>query len=66
MPNTGSAVSQGLSCAVNTLRLQRTTGLPTPLTVAEGDAQAHEEGDGDQPKAGAVLVNEGEPEDASL
>lgn len=39
---------------------------PAPLTVAEGDAEAHEEGDDDQPKAGAVRVNEGEPEDASL
>lgn len=41
-------------------------GPPAPLTVAEGDAQAHEEGDDDQPKAGAVRVNEGEPEDATL
>lgn len=39
---------------------------PPPLTIAGGDADAHEEGNDDQPEAGAVGVNEGEPEDATL
>lgn len=45
---------------------RRAPGPPAPLTVAEGNAQAHEESNDDQPKAGAVRVNEGEPEDAAL
>lgn len=36
------------------------------LTVEEGNAQTHEEGDDDEAEAGAIRVNEGEPVDAPL